>query len=148
MTIPTPTPDSPPIPQAELDAYVADVERIFGPRPGPEVTARLRDAVTTAQEHTEAVEHAAALLAAADHVYPAQRLLDTWQAFGAEPDEDVRALPPEPPLMGAVEVVSSGLRYQRLHGNTWICYGHDPVRWPDLIRLAGPAGVRVVKGGE
>lgn len=121
---------------------------------------RLVDAVTAFQEHDAAVQHAATVLITDRHPNLAQRLLDSWAAVGGDdPDVDVRALPPEPEA-GTAAVIRAGT----YAGRTYDCVSGDGggdeyaplwvgrrfgacVAWSDLLRMAGPQGVRIVRDG-
>lgn len=75
------------------------------------------------------------------------------EALSAEPDEDVRALPPEPPVGGVVQFIEgryAGREARRLLSGAWDIDGGvgSGWGWQWLLSLAGPAGVRVVKNGE
>jgi hypothetical protein len=116
-------------------------------------TQRLLDAVAAHQQHDEAVQHAAAVLAAGSppdrHPELAQRLLDTWAALeGDDPDADVRALPVEPPVGTVVQFISGGRRLTRGDLGKWRTpLGYLVYSWGEVLAMAGPQGVRVLKDG-
>jgi hypothetical protein len=126
-------------------------------------THRLLDAAAASQQHDEAVQHAAAVLATDRHPNLAQRLLDTWAAIGGDdPDADIRALPVEP---GVGVTVEMGGRLAADWSADWALYqcralesgqqvwqqcvrGGARLTWPELLGLAGPDGVRVLEVGN
>lgn len=125
-------------------------------------THRLLDAVAASQQHDEAVQHAAAVLATDQHPNLAQRLLDTWAAIGGDdPDQDIRALPVEPGVGVTVEVVAraaegwapEAARFQHKEPDqpgerrVWQREDGYGFAWPELLSISGPRGVRVLKGG-